>query len=128
MRVIKSDDRFNAVGNVKWIYYLVGNHFNSNGYMQGEIESHDNLGEQNLVHSEQKGNQRIYVLKWSDIFNGFTQKNKYLMDQLKLKQELWLRKHSSANEVVNDIKSNTATLAPPIVPKKKIVGINNSKS
>lgn len=123
MRVIKSDDRFIA-NDVKWTYYLVGNHFNSNGYMKGEIESHKSLGEQHLVHSESNGNQKIYVMTWSDIFDEFTKKHSYLMDQLKIKQELWLRKHASANKVVNDTKGNTATLNPPMVPKKKVAGVS----
>ncbi|MGY0374611.1 ATP-binding protein [Clostridium sp. JNZ J1-5] len=121
MRVIKSVDRFNA-NNVKWTYYLVGNHFNSNGYMKGEIEGHKFLGEQHLVHSEANGNQKIYVMTWGDIFDEFTRKHSYLIDKLKTKQELWLRKHISADEVVNDIKNNSAKLAPAVVPKKKVVG------
>lgn len=121
MRVIKSDDRFNAK-EVKWTYYLVGNHFNSNGYMEGEIESHKSSGEQHLVHSESNGNQKIYVMTWSDIFDEFTRKHSYLMDQLKAKQELWLKKHISADEIVNDVKNNSSTLESPIVPKKRVIG------
>lgn len=121
MRVIKSDDRFIA-REVKWKYYLVGNHFDSSGYMKGEIESHKALGEQNLVHSEADGNQKIYVNVWSDIFDEFTIKYNYLMERLKIKQELWLRKHISANEIVDDLKNNSAKSNPPIIPKKKVVG------
>jgi len=120
MRVIKSDDRFNA-SNVKWTYYLVGNHFNSNGYMTGEIEGHKSLGEQHLVHSEANGNQKIYAITWSDIFDEFTNKHSYLMDKLNMKQELWMRTHTTADEVVNEIKNNSATLAAPIIPRKNAV-------
>ncbi|OPJ62566.1 ATP-binding protein [Clostridium oryzae] len=117
MRVIKSDDRFNS-DSVKWTYYLVGNKFNSNGYMEGEIEGHKSWGEQHLVHSEANGNHKIYVLKWSDVFDEFARKHSYLMDKLKTKEEIWLQKHASADEVVDAIKENAATMEPPIIPKK----------
>lgn len=59
--VIKSDDRFNA-SNVKWTYFLVGNRYNKNGYIQDEIDGHRALGEPHLVHADRNGNNKIYVL------------------------------------------------------------------
>ena len=60
-----------------WIYYLVGNKLNSNGYIQDELESHKNLGEEHLVHSDGRGFNKIYVLTWSDIFAEFLNRHDF---------------------------------------------------
>jgi len=117
MRVIKSDARFN-MGNVKWTFYLVGNKFNKSGYLEGELEGHKNSGEQHLVHLQDKGLTKIYVLKWSEIFDDFSKRHEYLMDRLKLQEELWLREHNTADEVVREIKDNEATEKIAIIPKR----------
>lgn len=116
MRVIKSDDRFNA-SNVKWTYFLVGNRFNKNGYIQDEIEGHKTLGEPHLVHADSNGNNKIYVLTWSDIFDDFSLRHEYLMRKLELEKEIWLKKHDSIENVVEDIKDNSATLDSALIPK-----------
>ena len=117
MRVIKSDDRFNA-SNVKWTYFLVGNRFNKNGYIQDEIEGHKTLGEPHLVHADSNGNNKIYVLTWSDIFDDFSLRHEYLMRKLELEKEIWLKKHDSIENVVEDIKENSATLDSALIPKR----------
>lgn len=33
LQVIRKDDRFN-MGNAKWTFYLVGNHFNTSGFLE----------------------------------------------------------------------------------------------
>lgn len=117
MRVIRSDDRFNA-SNVKWTYFLVGNKLNKNGYIQDELDSHKNLGEPHLVHADGRGNNKIYVLTWSDIFDDFSKRHDYLMSKLEVEKEIWLKKHDSIEEVVEDIKDNSATLRSAIIPKR----------
>lgn len=117
MRVIKSDDRFNA-SNVKWTYFLIGNRFNKNGFIQDELESHRNLGEPHLVHVDGNGNNKIYVLTWSDIFDEFSKRHDYLMSKLEIEKEIWLKKHDSVEEVVEDIKENSATLKGAVIPKR----------
>lgn len=117
MRVIKSNERFN-MGNVKWTFYLVGNKFNTSGFLEGELESHKSFGEQHLIHSQDNGMTKIYVLKWSEIFDDFSRKHDYLMDKLKLQEELWLKEYNSADEVVEDVKTNDATMKGPVVLKK----------
>jgi hypothetical protein len=119
MRVIKSDDRFNA-SNVKWSYYLVGNRLNQNGYIEEELASHRNYGESHLVHCDGSGNSKIYVMTWSDIFDEFSKRHEHLMSKLELEQAAWLQKHDSANEVVEDISKNLATLNKPIIPQKAV--------
>lgn len=106
MRVIQSDPRFNS-SNSKWTYYLIGNRFNGNGYMQGEINSHQNFGEKSLVHSD--GNQKIYVMTWSEVFEQFTIKHDYLLEKLKLSKELWLKEHNTADDIIKD-SENSAKL------------------
>ncbi len=119
MRVIKSDDRFNA-SSIKWTYFLVGNRLNNNGYIQGELESHRNLGEPHLVHTDGNGNNKIYILTWSDIFDDFSRRHEYLMSKLEMEKDLWLKKHDSLEEAVEDIKDNTASQAEAIIPKRVV--------
>ena len=63
---------------------------------------------------------KIYVLKWSEIFDEFSKRHEYLLDKLKLEEELWLRKHNSADEVVADAQKNSAIMEMPLIPKKAI--------
>lgn len=119
MRVIRSDDRFNA-SNVKWTYFLIGNKLNKNGYIADELASHKNLGEQHLVHIDERGNNKIYVMTWSDIFDEFLKRHNYLMNKLQFAQELWLTKHESADEVVEDIIINSANCEKALIPSKAL--------
>ena len=57
---------------------------------------------------------KIYVLKWSEIFDEFSKRHEYLLDKLKLEEELWLRKHNSADEVVADAQNNSAIMEMPL--------------
>ena len=120
MRVIKSDDRFNAT-DVKWTYYLVGNKLNSNGYIEDELESHRTYGENHLVHCDKTGNHKIYVMTWSDIFDDFSKRHDYLMSKLQLEEEIWMKKHETADDVVNDVCKNSASMDGPIVPKRAVI-------
>lgn len=107
MRVIKSDARFNSPDS-NWTYILVGNRFDTSGFIEGEIESHKNLGEKNLVHIEK--NHKIFVMTWSQIFENFSTNHDFLLNKLKLKQEIWLHTHSSADAAVADVVNNSASL------------------
>lgn len=97
---------------------MVGNKLNKNGYIQDELDSHKNLGEPHLVHADGRGNNKIYVLTWSDIFDDFSKRHDYLMSKLEVEKEIWLKKHDSIEEVVEDIKDNSATLRSAIIPKR----------
>ncbi len=120
MQVIRKDDRFN-MGNVKWTFYLVGNKFNTSGYIEGELDNNKSHGEEHLVYCIDNGMTKIYVLKWSEIFDEFSKRHEYLLDKLKLEEELWLRKHNSADEVVTDSQNNSAIMEMPLIPKKALV-------
>lgn len=43
MQVIRKDDGFN-MRNVKWTFYLVGNKFNTSGYVEGELDNNKAMG------------------------------------------------------------------------------------
>lgn len=118
MRVIKSTPRFNA-GNVKWTFYLVGNEFDANGYIEGELESHKSHGEEHLIHCQDSGFTKIYALKWSEIFDDYSKRHNFLMERLKLEEELWMKTHKSADEAVKSIEVNSATLKSAVIPKSQ---------
>lgn len=114
MRVIKSEDRFNS-GDSKWTYYLVGNEFDTSGYIEGELENCRSKGDKHLVYETNSGLTRIYVLKWSELFDELLTRHEYLMDKLKFEEELWIKKHNSADETVEDLSDNSAQMKPAVV-------------
>lgn len=114
MRVIKSDDRFNS-NQVKWTYFLVGNKFNNNGYIQGELDSHKHLGENGLIHSESNGMHKIFVKTWSDIFDDFHRRHNYLMEKLAMRKEKLEQENNNPQDIVNRIKQNEATMPSAVV-------------
>lgn len=114
MRVIKSDDRFNA-GNTKWVYYLVGNDFDNTGYIEGEIDNCRSKGDSHLVYETDGGLTRIYVLKWSEIFEELLIRHDYIMSRLDFEQELWLKTHGTSDEAVKSVSDNLASEAPAVV-------------
>lgn len=50
----------------------------------------------------------MYAKKWSEIFNEFEIKHKYLDDKLKLEKEMLLNDLETANEVVQSVQNNSA--------------------
>ena len=82
------------------------------------VTPHRALGEPHLVHADRNGNNKIYVLTWSDIFDEFSLRHDYLMCKLELEKEIWLKKHDSIENVVEDIKENSATLDSALIPKR----------
>lgn len=118
MHVIKSDTRFNA-GNVKWTFYLIGNEYDTSHYIEGELESHVNFGEEHLIHSQDKGLTKIYVLKWSEVFDDYSKRHDFLMERLKLEEKLWLEVHQSADEAVDSVVANSAKLSDAVIPKSR---------
>ena len=115
MRVIISDARFNSP-NSQWRYYLIGNKFNNNGYIEGELESNINHGEQGLVYKNK--NQKIYVKTWSQIFEEFSVTSDYLLKRLNFSKECWLKKHSNADDAVKDVVNNSARIDFEEIPNK----------
>lgn len=119
LQVIKKDARFN-MGNVKWTFFLVGNKFDTSGFIEGEMESNISHGENQLVYWRDNGLTKIYVLKWSELFDVYSKRHEYLLEKLKLEESLWIQKHHSADEIVAEINATSAVMPGPLVPKKAL--------
>ena len=48
MQVFRNGEGYN-MRNVKWTFYLVGNKFNTSGYVEGELDNNKSHGEEHLV-------------------------------------------------------------------------------
>ena len=96
MRVILGQDEFNAT-NMSWTFFLVGNGFDRQGYMAGELKSHEHLGEQHLVHKQD--GYRIYALKWSDVVASFECRHGFLNKKLEFERDQLLAEKKTADEI-----------------------------
>lgn len=111
MRVILEQDEFNA-SNMTWEFYLIGNDFKKDGYIDGEIKNAKSHGEKSLVFSVDK--YKIYVKKWSEIFSEFELKHNFLNEKLELERIKLISEQSSADEIINSIDTNSAIQPPEI--------------
>lgn len=121
MRVIRSVDECNDP-NMIWRFYLVGNDFDTSGYLEGEIDTNRGHGESSLVYSAEEKRVRIYVKKWSEIFSEFELRHRFLQSKLELDRAR-LRTEVSGS-TVGDLKTqadNTAARPgePDMPPKPK---------
>lgn len=98
-RAIFSDDRFNG-DNTHWDFILVGNKFNTSGFIEGEIGTNKGHGEKDNGLIFSKDNCKIYVRKWSDVFADIECRYKFLQDQLNTKRDLLTAEYKSADEAV----------------------------
>jgi hypothetical protein len=105
LRIIKSDARFNG-SNTHWTFILVGNKFDTSGYIEGEIETNKNHGAKFLVHYV--GNSKIFVMKWSEVISSFELRYSHLIDELKVERERLIKKYNNADDMIDAISSNTA--------------------
>jgi hypothetical protein len=103
MRTILAIDRFNA-DTYSWDFLLIGNKFDSLGYIEGEIENSKGKGERGLVHSQDKYN--IYVRKWSDILNECDLRHKFLQDKLEIEKSKLIENLESPDEAVELAKNS----------------------
>lgn len=107
MNVILKESRFNN-HDEKWVFYLVGNEFDTSNYIESQIENVKHKGEKSLVFSI--NNYKIYVKKWSEIFTEIELRLNFLQEKLKLKKEkLMLQtKGKTADEIVKNINKNSS--------------------
>lgn len=104
-QVIKSEPEFNA-SNMEWKFYLIGNDFDSTGYISSQISSLKSHGEPGLIFS---GEYKVYAFKWSEIFCEFELKHEFLNKNLKLELErLSEGEHESADDIVNKTRTSDA--------------------
>lgn len=98
-RTIFSDDRFNGE-NTHWDFILVGNRFNTSGYIEGEIGTNKMHGEQDKGLIFSQDNCKMYVRKWSDVFADIECRHKFLEDELKTERDLLAADYASADKAV----------------------------
>ena len=103
MRTILAIDRFNA-DTYSWDFLLIGNKFDSLGYIEGEIENNKGKGKRGLVHNQDKFN--IYVRKWSDILNECDLRHKFLQDRLEIEKSKLVENLVSPDEAVELAKNS----------------------
>lgn len=113
LSVISSRQEFNAP-NMSWKFYLIGNKFNTSGYIERQIKTNRNHGEKSLVYNED-GRIKVYVKTWSEIFTEFELRHNFLDEKLKLEREKLYELSKNADDIVEKSKNNTA------VSKKEVV-------
>lgn len=110
-RVIMSDDRFNA-SNMKWSFYLMGNGFTQDGYVENEIRTNKNHGEEFLIQS--LDNVKIYIIRWSEIITALENKFAFILDKLQAKRQDLVSKKTSATEIVRENLNISASMPPQV--------------
>lgn len=111
-QVIKSEPQFNA-SNMEWKFYLIGNEFDSSGYIESQFNSLKFHGESGLAFS---GEYKIYVFKWSEIFSDFKIRHDFLDKNLKLELErLSDGEYDSADDIINRKRTSDAPAQYSIV-------------
>lgn len=109
MRTILAQDGFNA-SNMTWEFYLVGNKFSNDGYIEGELGTNQNHGERFLVFKQER--YKIYVMRWSEIFADFELRHDFLNKKLAIERTALLSSYKNANEIIAAQINSTAS-APP---------------
>jgi Histidine kinase-, DNA gyrase B-, and HSP90-like ATPase len=116
--VILSKDRFNA-SNFYWEFYLIGNKFDSRGYIKREIA---NAKEGNSI-AYSVDNYKIYVKTWSEVINEFEIRHDFVQRKLQLERSKLIEEEgASADEIVENTSKLTSSLPGPIVETKKQKG------
>lgn len=106
-QVIKSAPECNSP-NMSWTFILVGNTFNTSGYIEGEIQNAQNHGEKQkgLIYSV--GNSKMYVRKWAQVFTEFECKHKFIQDQLNIDRTKLKSDYSELETLMSDTMANKA--------------------
>lgn len=116
LEVILAQPEFNA-SNMYWEFYLVGNKFKSDGFIERQIASAKSNGIPSLVQFLEEGRVKVYVKKWSEVFTEFEIKHKFLNDKLKLERNQIANKMSTSDAIVEDAQENSA-----IQPEEVVIG------
>lgn len=107
MRVILSQDEFNA-SNRHWTFFLVGNSFDSTGYIEDEFANSKSHGEKHLAFNNDRDRCKIYVMTWSEIFTEFEVKHRFLHDKLEIERDKFVIEGTTADEIVTASSKNSA--------------------
>ena len=107
LQVISTQPEFNG-SNVHWEFYLIGRKFSTSKYIEDLIDTNKNHGIPSLILSKDNGRIKVYAKKWSEVFADFEIKHNFLDSKLKLEREQLFNELSTANEVIEAIKDNSA--------------------
>ncbi len=120
LSVILSEDEFNG-NNMFWEFYLVGNSYDSTGYIEREIKNARQHGEKSLVYFVD--NYKIYVKTWSEIFTDFELRHKFLLEKLEFEREKLILDRTNADEIIESVRLSSAKM-----PGQIVVSAKSSKS
>jgi hypothetical protein len=107
LQVISTQPEFNG-SNVHWEFYLIGRKFSTSRYIEDLIDTNKNHGVPSLILSKDNGRIKVYAKKWSEVFADFEIKHNFLDSKLKLEREHLFNDLSTANEVIESVKDNSA--------------------
>ncbi|MCP2085945.1 UNVERIFIED_ORG: hypothetical protein J2Y81_001962 [Paraburkholderia sediminicola] len=82
--VIFSDPRFNA-SNMEWSYYLIGNEYDTTGFIEAQLENAKNHAEPSLIFKAK--NHKIYVKRWSELITDVELRHNFLNEKLQIQRE-----------------------------------------
>jgi hypothetical protein len=104
MRVILSEGEFNA-SNMCWSFFLIGKRFDTSNYIEGEVATNTHHGEPYLIFKNtQNITYKIYVKKWSEVFNDFELRHKFLVNKLDFRRQLLLAKATDKKQLHEIVK------------------------
>ncbi|MEQ4490368.1 MAG: ATP-binding protein [Dehalococcoides mccartyi] len=92
--------------NMSWEFYLVGNAFDSSGYLDLLFQNAKNHGEPFLAFKTDR--YKIYVKKWSEILSDFELRHKFLNDKLEVERDKLLGKAQTADDIIRKQNDNHA--------------------
>lgn len=113
-------DEFNDLS-CQWSFYLIGQDYDTD--ISEKIDSAKNHGLKNLVY--QSKNYKIFVFKWSEIINDVEIRLRWLNEKLQVEREKLTIESTSAQQIIEDLKTNSAKadIANPLL---KEIDINEN--
>ena len=118
MDVITKEQEFNA-NNISWDFILVGNEFDSTDYINKELGNTKHWGEDSLIFKNagenNRGEYKIYVKKWSEIFNEFECRHKFIDEKLKIQRLKLMKEYDNAGQVIEQSKLSSAARSPILI-------------
>lgn len=115
MRTIMEIPEFNA-SNMSWEFYLVGNKFTSDHYIEGELETNKSHGLPYLVFMARQ--YKIYAMRWSEVFTDFEMRHSYLNERLCLERDKLQTSALSADDIVKQQEKNSAIMPAEMLATK----------
>jgi len=118
MSTIMKSPKFNSRNSI-WEFYLVGNRFDTSGYIEQRLISAKNHGEKSLVTNV--GNYKIYVKTWREIIDNVEVRHKFLQDVLELEKDKLIQEENleSANDIIKNASKLTSVRPEAVVKTKK---------